>query len=318
MATLAFWILFLCLRRARSRRRWARRVQLIAAAPQHLLPRQPRIPDQPLRASTSCCSGARSRSGRSPASCTRSCSGASSRSAATRSLEFLYGLGLVDLTHARLVPRLSPGADAVRRGGAARHHATCSSAARSCVRSALGTKVSVESIVIALFIATLMITFLLTFRLEEGSGAERVNWWIHMTVILAFMALIPASKHLHLVLSPVTVFLKSTGARQPAEPRLREGTGRARDGEGSRQQERARRVHLRRVRPLPGELSRRGAPARRSIPRRSSCRRRARCSPATSEQKLGEVLLGRRCCGSARPAARARTSARSASSTCRF
>ncbi len=31
-----------------------------------------------------------------------------------------------------------------------------------------------------------------------------------MTVILAFMALIPASKHLHLVLSPITVFLKST------------------------------------------------------------------------------------------------------------
>ena len=75
---------------------------------------------------------------------------------------------------------------------------------------ALGTKVSVESIVIALFIATLMITFLLAFRLEEGTAAERVNWWIHMTVILAFMALIPASKHLHLVLSPITVFLKST------------------------------------------------------------------------------------------------------------
>src|SRR6266480_2731461 len=30
-----------------------------------------------------------------------------------------------------------------------------------------------------------------------------------MLVILAFMALIPASKHFHLVLSPVTVFLKS-------------------------------------------------------------------------------------------------------------
>jgi Fe-S oxidoreductase len=54
-----------------------------------------------------------------------------------------------------------------------------------------------------------MITFLLTFRLEEGSFAERVNWWVHATVILVFMALIPASKHLHLVLSPITVFLKS-------------------------------------------------------------------------------------------------------------
>jgi len=69
--------------------------------------------------------------------------------------------------------------------------------------------VSIESIVIALFIATLMTTLLLAFRLEDGTLAERVNWWTHMMVILAFMALIPASKHLHLVLSPITVFLKS-------------------------------------------------------------------------------------------------------------
>jgi Fe-S oxidoreductase len=54
-----------------------------------------------------------------------------------------------------------------------------------------------------------MITFLLTFRLDESSLAGRVNWWAHATVILAFLALIPASKHLHLVLSPITVFLKS-------------------------------------------------------------------------------------------------------------
>jgi Fe-S oxidoreductase len=73
----------------------------------------------------------------------------------------------------------------------------------------LGTKVSLESVVIALFIATLMITFLLTFRLGEGTPAAHVNWWIHALVILVFMALIPSSKHFHLVLSPITVFLKS-------------------------------------------------------------------------------------------------------------
>jgi Fe-S oxidoreductase len=123
--------------------------------------------------------------------------------------EFLYGLGIVDLTHAgwfhayRLV--LTPFATAVLVG------IVYLLIRRAFVRPvALGTKVSVESIVITLFIATLMITFLLAFRLEEGTAAERVNWWIHMTVILAFMALIPASKHLHLVLSPITVFLKST------------------------------------------------------------------------------------------------------------
>ena len=73
---------------------------------------------------------------------------------------------------------------------------------------ALGAKVSIESIVIALFIATLMITYLLTFRLDEHQLAGRVNWWIHALVILAFLALIPASKHFHLVISPLTVFLK--------------------------------------------------------------------------------------------------------------
>ena len=36
-----------------------------------------------------------------------------------------------------------------------------------------------------------------------------MNWWVHALVILAFMALIPASKHFHLVVSPITVFLKS-------------------------------------------------------------------------------------------------------------
>jgi Fe-S oxidoreductase len=124
------------------------------------------------------------------------------------SVEFLYGLGLIDLTHSswfaayRLA--LVPFAFAVLLGIL---HLLIR---RVFVRPiALGTKVSIESVVIALFIATLMITFLLTVRLEEGTGVERANWWVHMLVILAFMALIPASKHFHLVLSPITVFLKS-------------------------------------------------------------------------------------------------------------
>jgi Fe-S oxidoreductase len=123
--------------------------------------------------------------------------------------EFLRGLGLVDLTHTgwfNVYRRLlAPFAVAVLGG------ILFLLVRRAFVRPVgLGTKVSVESIVIALFIATLMITFLLTFRLEEGTTAERVNWWLHMLVILGFMALIPASKHFHLVLSPITVFLKST------------------------------------------------------------------------------------------------------------
>jgi Fe-S oxidoreductase len=73
----------------------------------------------------------------------------------------------------------------------------------------LGAKLSIESVVIGLFIATLMATFLLGFAIDEETAAGRVNWWAHMIVILAFLALIPASKHFHLVLSPITVFLKS-------------------------------------------------------------------------------------------------------------
>lgn len=122
--------------------------------------------------------------------------------------EFLAGLGLVDLTDTRAfgVYRLvlTPFAVAVLVGIVALL------IRRAVVRPvALGTKVSAESVLIALFITTLMVTFLLTWRLDEASLAGRVNWWVHALVILAFLALIPASKHFHLVLSPFTVFLKS-------------------------------------------------------------------------------------------------------------
>jgi len=73
----------------------------------------------------------------------------------------------------------------------------------------LGSKVSGESVVIALFIVTLMVTFLLAWELDDRTLAGQTNRWIHLVVILAFVALIPASKHFHLVLSPFTVFLKS-------------------------------------------------------------------------------------------------------------
>jgi Fe-S oxidoreductase len=123
-------------------------------------------------------------------------------------IEFMLGLGIVDLTQTlwfhgyRMA--LTPFAVAVLVG------IVYLLIRRAFVRPiALGDHLSVESIVIALFITTLMVTFLLTFRLEERSAVERINWWLHMLVILAFMALIPASKHFHLVLSPITVFLKS-------------------------------------------------------------------------------------------------------------
>jgi Fe-S oxidoreductase len=124
------------------------------------------------------------------------------------SVEFLYGLGIADLTR-------TPWFEAYRRllvpfAAAVLVGILYLLIRRAIVRPVgLGAKVSLESIVIALFIAALMITFLVAFRLDEGTAAGRANWWAHMLVILAFMALIPASKHFHLVLSPITVFLKS-------------------------------------------------------------------------------------------------------------
>jgi Fe-S oxidoreductase len=122
--------------------------------------------------------------------------------------EFLKGLGLVDLTatvwfHAYRVV-LTPFAVAVLVG------IVYLLIRRVVFRPiGLGRTVSRESIVIAVLIATLMVTFLLGWPLEESSPAGRANWWAHMVVILAFLALIPASKHFHLVLSPITVLLKS-------------------------------------------------------------------------------------------------------------
>jgi Fe-S oxidoreductase len=128
--------------------------------------------------------------------------------AAYTSVEFLRGLGIVDLTGTRWFFAyrviLVPFATAVLGG------ILFLLVRRALFRpAALGATISFESIVIACFIAALMITFLLGFNFDDDTTAGRINWWVHMLVILGFMALIPASKHLHLVLSPFTVFLKS-------------------------------------------------------------------------------------------------------------
>jgi len=120
-------------------------------------------------------------------------------------VQFLKGLGLADLTGARWFHLYSlavvPFAVAVLVGILALL------VRRVVLRPAgLGATLSVESVVIGLFIATLMVTFLLDFRLESGPAA-RVNWWVHALVILVFLVLIPNSKHLHLLVSPVTIFL---------------------------------------------------------------------------------------------------------------
>jgi len=71
----------------------------------------------------------------------------------------------------------------------------------------LGEKVSVESGVIAGLIFVLMVTYLGGFVVGVGWAVD-VLWWTHTLALLVFLPLIPRTKHLHLVLSPLTVFLK--------------------------------------------------------------------------------------------------------------
>lgn len=70
---------------------------------------------------------------------------------------------------------------------------------------------SPESGLIAFFIFALMITYLAKFLVPEGSTASWAVWWAHTLVLLSFLPLIPSTKHMHLVLSPLTVFLERDG-----------------------------------------------------------------------------------------------------------
>jgi Fe-S oxidoreductase len=75
----------------------------------------------------------------------------------------------------------------------------------------LGKKVSYESGVIAFLIFLLMVTYLGAFFAADGSPQVRALWWTHTLALLVFLPLIPHTKHLHLVLSPITVFFKRDG-----------------------------------------------------------------------------------------------------------
>jgi len=71
----------------------------------------------------------------------------------------------------------------------------------------LGKQLSYQSGFIALLIFLLMVTYLASFFFADADPATRVLWWVHTLAILIFLAIIPHTKHLHLILSPATVFL---------------------------------------------------------------------------------------------------------------
>lgn len=71
-------------------------------------------------------------------------------------------------------------------------------------------ELSLTSGVVAFLISALMATYLLGWGwLRAGSAGWKVNWWAHTATFLLLLVVIPMSKHLHLVLAPVTIFLRS-------------------------------------------------------------------------------------------------------------
>jgi Fe-S oxidoreductase len=75
-------------------------------------------------------------------------------------------------------------------------------------------EVSWESGWIAFLIFALMVTYLAAFFIGDNGSVVRILWWAHTLTLLAFLPLIPHTKHLHLVLSPATVFLSRGGFSQ--------------------------------------------------------------------------------------------------------
>jgi len=78
----------------------------------------------------------------------------------------------------------------------------------------LGEELSYQSGVIALLIFVLMVTYLASFFVADSAPAARILWWVHTLALLSFLPIIPHTKHLHLVLSPATVFLSRGGFSQ--------------------------------------------------------------------------------------------------------
>jgi len=78
----------------------------------------------------------------------------------------------------------------------------------------LGEKLSYQSGIIAFLIFLLMATYLASFFVADTDPAARILWWVHTLALLTFLPIIPHTKHLHLVLSPATVFLSRGGFSQ--------------------------------------------------------------------------------------------------------
>lgn len=76
----------------------------------------------------------------------------------------------------------------------------------------LGKELSIESGIIAGLIFLLMLTYLIDYA--QGGESGPLVWWLHTLSLLIFVPLVPHTKHLHLVMSPVAVFFMRGGFSQ--------------------------------------------------------------------------------------------------------
>ncbi|MFC1500351.1 (Fe-S)-binding protein [Candidatus Zixiibacteriota bacterium] len=62
------------------------------------------------------------------------------------------------------------------------------------------------------FVALLIVLLMLTYIDLNGTQlvAARINWWLHVVIILGFPSLILNSKHRHIFLAPINVFLRNS------------------------------------------------------------------------------------------------------------
>jgi Fe-S oxidoreductase len=84
---------------------------------------------------------------------------------------------------------------------------------------ALG-KLSPTSGAVAFLISALMVTYLLGWGVfPAGSLNWKINWWLHTLAFFALLVVIPISKHLHLVLAPITIFFRpeTTSSLRPLQ-----------------------------------------------------------------------------------------------------
>jgi Fe-S oxidoreductase len=56
-----------------------------------------------------------------------------------------------------------------------------------------------------------MVTYLAAFFTADASPSTRALWWLHTLALFVFLPILPYTKHLHLVLSPFTVFFSRGG-----------------------------------------------------------------------------------------------------------